>query len=576
MIRSLHSLVLAISVAVPCVLHGVVFAAQLHEPLPADSTARNGEPRPLVEHKARTSPIAALPGGGLHAQATAGLLRVYSGPPVDVTTYHNDVFRTGWNKQETDLTPAAVGSASFGQLTTLNVDGAVFAQPLIISNFMMPDGRRHNILLVVTAHNSVYAFDAQNYALLWTVNLGTSQLTNDVGCSDVQPEYGISSTPVIVRTFANKAITYLVAATEPAPFSFHTQLHALDLRTGKDVFAPMEIAPKTKLSGGGVISFDPQNQWNRAGLAYANQSIYVAIGSHCDLRSDRNSGWLLRYSQDLMPLHAFNTIEAASGFELASIWMAGFAPAIDRNGNVLVVTGNGNYSSQPGAKAYGESVLSLSADLTRVNSSFTPSSYPRLNLNDRDFGSGGVMLLPFLPSQQASPMAVAMGKDSVLFLLSQDSLGGLQGTNQGPLQSSGVSGNGTFGGPAYYQTSSGGRIFYQTGQDVLHGYTVSAGQHPTLSDFADGTSTAGLGGSVPVVSSRGQTDGTAIVWLVRRGVTEQLEAYDADKLGAPIFAANAGVWAGNNTERAYVAPLVANGRVYVGAYKTVTVFGLTN
>jgi hypothetical protein len=64
--------------------------------------------------------------------------------------------------------------------------------------------------------------------------------------------------------------------------------------------------------------------------------------------------------------------------------------------------------------------------------------------------------------------------------------------------------------------------------------------------------------------------------LVCRGATEQLEAYDAGKLGVPIFAANAGVWVGNNTGRAYVAPLVANGRVYVGAYKTVTVFGLTN
>jgi hypothetical protein len=576
MIRSLSSLVLAISVAIACVSHGGVFAAQLHEVLPADSTERNGEPRPLVEHRARFPSIAALPGGGVHPNAAVGLERVYSGTPIDVATYHYDALRTGWNQHETDLTPATVGSKSFGLLTTLNVDGEVLAQPLLISNFTMADGKPHNVLLVATAHNSVYAFDAQNYAQLWTVNFGPSQSTNDVGCSDVYPEYGVSSTPVIVRTVGDKATVYVVAATEPAAFSFHEQLHALDLKTGADLVQPVEIAPKTTLPGGHPLGLDPQRQWNRAGLAYGNQSIYVAIGSHCDLDPNRISGWMLRYRIDLLPMHSFSTIQAVASTELASIWMAGFAPAIDRNGNVYAVTGNGDFNPTPGAKGYGESVISLSADLTRVNSSFTPGAYPRLNSNDRDFGSGGVMLLPIQAGQKAPPMAVAMGKDSALFLMSQNGLGGLQGTDKGPIQALQISGNGTFGGPAYYRTANGARIFYQTGQDVLRAYTVLDGVTPKLIDVADGTSTAGLGGSIPVVSSRGQVVGTGVVWLVCRGVTEQLEAYDAGKLGAPIFAANAGVWVGNNTGRAYVAPLVANGRVYVGAYKTVTVFGLTN
>jgi hypothetical protein len=67
---------------------------------------------------------------------------------------------------------------------------------------------------------------------------------------------------------------------------------------------------------------------------------------------------------------------------------------------------------------------------------------------------------------------------------------------------------------------------------------------------------------------------SGVVWVIRRGSTEQLEAYDASTLGTPLFASNAGNW--SNGSRAYLSPLVANGRVYVGAYKTVTVFGLTN
>jgi hypothetical protein len=46
-------------------------------------------------------------------------------------------------------------------------------------------------------------------------------------------------------------------------------------------------------------------------------------------------------------------------------------------------------------------------------------------------------------------------------------------------------------------------------------------------------------------------------------------------LGAPLFAANAGVWSNTNDDNAFVTPMEANGRVYVPAYKTVTVSGLT-
>jgi len=65
------------------------------------------------------------------------------------------------------------------------------------------------------------------------------------------------------------------------------------------------------------------------------------------------------------------------------------------------------------------------------------------------------------------------------------------------------------------------------------------------------------------------------VWAVERGSpTEYLAAYDAVNIGDPLFRAAAGTW--SNGSRSYLTPLVANGRTYVPAYKTVTVFGLTD
>ena len=549
-------------------------AARLHWPLPENSLERNGVRQMKTSHVIMSTAVdPALPNVGLHPHAAKGLKRRYSGAAIDVLNYHYDNYPTGWNQSETDLTPTTVHSASFGQITTLNVDGNVIAQPLMVSNFTMPDNSVHNVLIVATGHNSVYAYDAQSYTLLWRRRFGAPQTSGDVGCSDIKPEYGISSTPVIVRSASNAATMYLVVASEPAPFSFHTKIHAVDLGTGKDIMAPKEIDPRAHLATGGQMHFDPQNQWNRASLAYNNGSIYVGIGSHCDNNAGDISGWIVRYdASNLKLLDRFNTIEAAAGYELASVWMADYAPAISPDGHVYAITGNGNYDLTKGHKGYGESVIGLSADLQKTTvDSFTPAEFQSLNDGDTDFGSGGAMLIPTIAGQVAPPMLVAQGKAGVIYLLDSTHLGGLEGAPNNPLQK--LDDGACWCGAAYYVGPSGGMVFYQ-GNGALKGYSVNTSATPSLTNTINGTSNAGGGGTFPIVSTNGNTPNTGVVWVIKRAATEQLEAYNAATLGAPIFASNAGNW--SNGSRAYLTPLVANGRVYVGAFKTVTVFGLTD
>jgi len=552
-------------------------AAPLNVPLPANSLEQNGKQQPVGEHILKAIPLAPLPEKGIHKHAAAGLKRLYSGTPVDVLKYHNDNYPTGWNKSETDLTPASVASPSFGKLSTINVDGLVLAEPLMVSGFKMPDGSTHNILLVVTMHDTVYAFDAQSYAVLWQVSLGTSQSTSDVGCMDIEPEYGIAATPVIQRSAQNSAVIYLVAATEPARYSFHTQIHALDLGTGKDLVTPVEIAPTATLSNGQKIAFDPQNQWTRTGLVYSNGNIYMGVGSHCDNNANNISGWVLSFSaSNLSPTGAFNTIETNASYKLSSMWMSGYSPAVDPNGNIFGSTGNGAVNLGGTAQNFGESILSLPPSLKTLNGYFTPSNYQSLNNADGDLGSGGVMLIPTRSGQLAPPMAVAMGKEytstpadmTSLFLLNATKLGGLQSSTNPALQQLNLNGSGCWCGPAYFAGSSIGVVFYQIGGDVLRAYAVSTAAQPALVPAVTGTSSAGFGGSFPVGS--GADTSTAMVWLVRRGSpTIQFEAYNGNTLGTPLFQANAGTW--SHDSRSFVTPLVANGRVYVGAYKTVTV-----
>ncbi len=542
-------------------------------PLPEDSTAQNGVMQHKVSHVGRYKVDGpALPETGLHPNWARGLQRRYTGAGIDATLYHYDSYPTGWNQAETDLTPATVGGAGFGQITTLNVDGNVFAQPLLVSGFTMPDNSVHDVLIVATGHNTVYAYDAQNYSILWQRSLGTPQSTNDVGCGDIQPEYGISSTPVIVRTAQNAASIFVVSASEPAHLSFHTKIHKLDLGTGKDLVRAREIRPQGKLATGGKIHFDPQNQWNRASLQYHDGSIYMGVGSHCDNNAGQISGWMLRYDENLNLTSKFNTIKAQAGYELSSIWMAGYSPAIGPDGRVYAITGNGYYSAVKHHLGYGESVVGFTPDL-KIDSTFTPAEWQQLNNSDADFGSGGAMLIPKIDGQQAPAMILGSGKSGTVYLLNADNMGGLEGHGGAVLQK--VQQGGCWCGAAYYRNSAGiGVVFYQGNSDNLHGYVVNTGASPSLSNTINGNAGGGFGGSFPVVSSNGQTAHTGVVWLIRRASTVQIEAYNAETLGTPLFRSNAGTW--SNGSRAYLSPLVANGRVYVPAYQTVTVFGLTD
>lgn len=515
-----------------------------------------------------------LPQAKIHLHAASGLARLYGGAPISVSTFHYDNSRTGWNPNETDLTPASVASSSFGLLKAIPIKGAAMGQPLIESGYLMPDGSVHDLLIVATTQNIVYAFDAQSYTQLWSVSLGPPITDQRPNCSR-QPVVGVASTPVIgPGATTGQLILYLVGNLQPAPGVYQTQVRALDLGSGQDVRPATYLNASVTLPSGPVISYDPAHQFNRAGLALNNGNLYIGIASSCNEGDFQNIGFLFKVSTDFTSQTAFSTISWQKGSKMLSdIWMSGFAPAIDSAGNVYVTTGNGNATLRP-PRDWGSSVIKFAPDLSTVVDSFTPANYPILAQHDWDFSSGGVMLIPPTPGQNVDPMAVAMGKDPTIYLLDQFHLGGYSRTNQGALQALVVGpalGDGVWGGPAYYSGPAGPTIFYQTQGDFLKAYQLSAGAPPSLSLVAQGATLSSNGGSSPVVSSNGSAPNTGVVWLVRRTSPPALEAYDAGTLGAPIYQASIGA-----NYSIYHTPVVANGRVYVGSVNSVYVFGLTD
>ena len=95
---------------------------------------------------------------------------------VSVTTYRNNLARSGENLAETVLTPANVNPAQFGKIFSQSVDGQIYAQPLYLPSVAILGKGVHNVVFVATEHDSVYAFDADsntgpNALPLWQVSL---------------------------------------------------------------------------------------------------------------------------------------------------------------------------------------------------------------------------------------------------------------------------------------------------------------------------------------------------------------------------------------------------------------------
>ena len=163
-----------------------------------------------------------------------------------VLTYHNNNGRTGLNSAETTLTLSNVNSGMFGRLFTLSVDGLVDAEPLYLSAVTVQGGT-HNVLIVATEHDSVYAFDADSGTQLWKIStLKSGETTSDDrGCSQVTPEIGITSTPAISRPVGSNGVIYVVAMSKDSSGNYHQRLHALDATTGNEVNGgPVDIAAK--------------------------------------------------------------------------------------------------------------------------------------------------------------------------------------------------------------------------------------------------------------------------------------------------------------------------------------------
>ena len=159
-----------------------------------------------------------------------------------------------------------MNSTNFGKVNFLTTDGKVDAEPLYVSNVMI-NSAIHNVLYVVSEHDSIYAFDADTGAQLWnTTALLAGETTSEAvfGAGRSVAEIGITNTPVIDRNRRWQRRHVLRRHVEGLNGGYHQRLHAVDLTTGAELFGgPTEIQAKYPGNGdnhqNGFVVFDPKS-----------------------------------------------------------------------------------------------------------------------------------------------------------------------------------------------------------------------------------------------------------------------------------------------------------------------------
>jgi hypothetical protein len=443
------------------------------------------------------------------------------------------------------------------------IQGQVYAQPLYLAGV----GGGPDVVIVATAQNRVYALNARTGANVWDAQFGTPVTAGLCG-RPLNP-LGITGTPVID---AATRTLYFNAMTATAANGARHMIHAIDI-DGRGVERANWPIDVTATARSGATTFDSPVQNQRAALTLLGGKVFVSYGGHIGDCLGYH-GWIVGVTTAGAPqVSAWATTAFAGGIWGSSGLASDGTSLFAATGNTKAMASSGGGGTTPGNGNWGggEAVIKFPTTLvqpaaTQVSDYFVPAGWPNLDTADDDIGGTGAVLFD-VPGATPSKLAMALGKDSRAYLLSQANLGGLDAQ---PLAGAAVANGNIINAAVAYTTSLATYVVFRgagagcpAGQSGgLTAIKVSAASPPALSIAWCGGVAATSSPSVSMTSSPGST---AVLWYT--GTDGRLHGVDGDT-GQSVLADTTAL----GTVTGHQAPIIANGRIFVASNNRVFAF----
>jgi hypothetical protein len=328
----------------------------------------------------------------------------------DWPTFDYDAARSGVNPSETAITRATVGGLH--RLWSVPLPQPADSTPILLRNLTMPDGAPHDVLFITTLSGTTVALDAATGTIFWQDATSGPKITQ--------------STPV-----ADPARQYLYAS------GVDGKLHKYSVSTGAEVHDATWPVTLTTMT---------QTEKQGTAVNTANGYVYATIGGYIgDAPPYQGHAAAIRLNDGRVSVfnalcsslqHVLQPNECRDN--LAALWARAGVVVDPVTGYLFVTSGNGPYTAnQSGGHDWGDSVVELTGDASRVVDSYTPPNFADLESSDQDLGSSMPALLPTITGSATPYLLVQPGKDGVLRLLDRQNLSGYGGPGHvgGELQS---------------------------------------------------------------------------------------------------------------------------------------------
>jgi hypothetical protein len=372
------------------------------------------------------------------------------GPAPNTLMFHGDRARTGWNQNETTLTPANV-AAHLGlvwqspKLDTVTLNGTVYqphiyATPLYVDSVTVTAGpfagKTVGAVVTATSTGFVYAIKAFDTAaatnipagtILWRTSLGQPTPTIDGGVT-----VGTLSTPAI--DLANNRIYVTADVTDASGRNW--KAFALDLGSGSVLPGwPLAMNQTTlqPLNQNGPTLFPQagaESQRSALNLSPDGSTLYVPFGAY----GDGAPGWMVAVNTGAPALaSSFGGAPSMVAFANAGMWGAG-GPAVDSAGDVMDTTGNSPSGSNSTPGFWGNSFLEWNPGTPlALKGTYTPWNYSQMDDNDTDLGGGSPVVIDLDPASTSTPHLAAFGgKQGNAYLVDRFNLKGSLTARQAP------------------------------------------------------------------------------------------------------------------------------------------------